>query len=146
MRGRSENAGSVHVTGGFSLVEMLVAMVIMGFALSILYQSAMAATRNVAVSSEYAKATALAESLMDEFSREPEFGAQSMGQFEYFNWIVDIERYKEFAEAEPESEARERETPFALLTVEVSWEGPAAVRQIRLQTLLLVSGGLADER
>ena len=47
---------------GFSLVEMLAALVILGLALGALYQAASGATRNARVSAEYAIATTLAES------------------------------------------------------------------------------------
>ena len=52
---------------GFSLVEMLAALVILGLALGALYQAASGATRNARVSAEYAIATTLAESELDAF-------------------------------------------------------------------------------
>ena len=53
---------------GFSLIEMLVALVILALSLSVLYQAAMGATRNVRVASEYTDAVMLAESMLAEHS------------------------------------------------------------------------------
>ena len=45
---------AAHGQRGFSLVEMLAALVILGLALGALYQAASGATRNARVSAEYA--------------------------------------------------------------------------------------------
>ena len=46
---------------GFSLIEMMVAMVILSLSLGVLYQAVSGATRNVGVAGEYLEATMLAE-------------------------------------------------------------------------------------
>ena len=52
---------------GFSLVEMLVAMVILSLSLGVLYQAAAGAIRNARVSGEYTEAVILAESKLAEY-------------------------------------------------------------------------------
>ena len=52
---------------GFSLIEMLVAMVILSLSLGVLYQAAAGAIRNARVSGEYTQAVMLAESKLAEY-------------------------------------------------------------------------------
>ena len=53
---------------GFSLIEMLVALVVLSLSLGALYQAAMGATRNVRVAAEYVDAVMLAESMLADHS------------------------------------------------------------------------------
>ena len=72
---------------GFSLIEMLAALVILGLALGVLYQAASGATRNARVSAEYAIATTLAESQLDAFLVTlPDEAARTQGQFGVYRW------------------------------------------------------------
>ena len=52
---------------GFSLIEMLVAMVIMAMSLGALYEASSTATRNVGIDEKYSYAFLLAESLLAEY-------------------------------------------------------------------------------
>jgi prepilin-type N-terminal cleavage/methylation domain-containing protein len=79
--GENERRGA---SSGFSLIEMVVAVAIMGLALSVLYQSLSGATRNTRIASEYAAATALAESTIDEFTRSLEAGDAGGGASRVF--------------------------------------------------------------
>ena len=54
--------------GGFSLLEMLVALSLLGLVLGTLYQAATGATRNVALAERYSYAVLLAESLLADAS------------------------------------------------------------------------------
>ena len=72
---------AAHEQRGFSLVEMLAALVILGLALGALYQAASGATRNARVSAEYAIATTLAESELDAFViSRPDVGVTQRGR------------------------------------------------------------------
>jgi len=65
---------------GFSLLEMVVAIAILGLALGALYQAAGGATRNVRTDERYAFATELAQSLLANHSRVPAQGVSERGE------------------------------------------------------------------
>ena len=69
---------------GFSLIEMLVALVVLSLSLGVLYQAATGATRNVRVAAEYTDAVMLAESMLAEHSHVTEENLSAAGQFEIF--------------------------------------------------------------
>jgi prepilin-type N-terminal cleavage/methylation domain-containing protein len=98
--GRSAALGQ----GGFSLVEMLAALVILGLALGALYQAASGATRNARVSAEYAIATTLAESELDAFLiSRPDAGVTQRGRYGDYEWErwVELIPEREAAHLEP---------------------------------------------
>ena len=66
-------------SGGFSLLEMLVAVTILGLALGALYQAASGATRNVRTAERYAYAVELASSLLANNAIVPASGLDTSG-------------------------------------------------------------------
>ena len=119
--------------GGFSLLEMLVALTIMGLALSVLYQLVSGATRNTRVASEYAIATALAESTMDEFANRLEVGEEARGEFGEYRWSA-ISGPKSTIKG-TEIDATGDGGLLSLLTVSVEWQGLGGTRMITLHTI-----------
>ena len=119
---------------GFSLIEMLVAMVIMGLALSVLYQSASGATRNVRVSAEYSEALALAESTMEAFSALLFIGKQETGQYGSFEWSARAESLSSTANS---STAQRGDSRYALanVTVSVTWANEGNRREVVLRSV-----------
>ena len=119
--------------GGFSLLEMLVALTIMGLSLSVLYQSVSGATRNTRVASEYAIATALAESTMDEFANRLKVGEEVRGEFGEYRWsaIANPTSTIEGTEIDAAGDGR----LLSLLTVSVEWQGLGGTRMITLHTI-----------
>ena len=83
---------------GFSLLEMLVAMAILGLALAALYQAASGATRNVRTDEKYAFGVELARSLLADNARVPRNGVSTGGEtdggflWNVRTWPVDLER------------------------------------------------------
>ena len=67
-------------SAGFSLLEMVVAIAILGLALGALYQAAGGATRNVRTDERYAYATELAQSLLANHTRIPAQGISERGE------------------------------------------------------------------
>lgn len=65
---------------GFSLLEMVVAVAILGLALGALYQAVGGATRNVRTDQRYAYAVELARSLVADHSLVPLEGAGGSGE------------------------------------------------------------------
>ena len=109
---------------GFSLVEMLAALVILGLALGTLYQAASGATRNARVSAEYAVATTLAESQLDAFLvTQPDEAATTQGQFGVYQW-------EGWVELVPERE----ESGIGWIRLKVSWPGEGQPRTVSLRT------------
>ena len=75
---------------GFSLLEMVVAIAILGMALGTLYQAASGATRNVRADEKYAYGVELARSLLAANSPAPAEGVSQRGEtLGGFLWRVD---------------------------------------------------------
>lgn len=120
--------------GGFSLVEMLAALVILGLALGALYQAASGATRNARVSAEYAIATTLAESELDAFViSRPDVGDTSRGRYEQYEW-------ESWVELIPEREA----AGIGWVQIIVSWPGEGQPRTVSLRTVGRLSENTLD--
>ena len=124
--------------GGFSLIEMLVALVVLSLSLGALYQAAAGATRNVRVAAEYTQAVMVAESVLSEYSyvSEEEFsaaGAFSRYAYEVFSWPAPA------PDAELEDSAGqslEQKASLQFLRVIVRWEGGSQPREIDLMTVV----------
>src|SRR6056297_2038575 len=77
---------------GFSLLEMVVAMAILGLALGALYQASSAATRNVRTDERYAYAAELARSLVADSAIVPAEGLRNQGETgSGFRWELRAE-------------------------------------------------------
>ena len=119
---------------GFSLVEMLAALVILGLALGALYQAASGSTRNARVSAEYAIATTLAESELDAFViSRPDVGVTQRGRYGDFEW----ERWVELI---PERE----QSGIGWMRIVVSWPGESQPRTVSLSTIGRLSEDAGD--
>mgnify|MGYP001471385622 FL=1 len=125
---------AAHEQRGFSLVEMLAALVILGLALGALYQAALGATRNARVSAEYAIATTLAESELDAFViSRPDVGMTQRGRYGDYEW----ERWVELI---PERE----QSGIGWMRIVVSWSGDSQLRTVSLSTIGRLSEGAGD--
>ena len=125
---------AAHGQRGFSLVEMLAALVILGLALGALYQAASGATRNARVSAEYAIATTLAESQLDAFViSRPDVGMTQRGRYGDYQW----ERWVELI---PERE----DSGIGWMRIVVSWSGDSQPRTVSLSTIGRLSAGAGD--
>jgi len=120
---------------GFSLIEMLVALVVLSLSLSVLYQAAMGATRNVRVASEYTDAVMLAESMLAEHSHVTEENFAVAGRYAQYEWQVSSWPAPVEDGLDPEQRAV---APRALqyLEVVVSWPGRSAPRNLNLLTVV----------
>ena len=120
---------------GFSLIEMLVALVVLSLSLSVLYQAAMGATRNVRVASEYTDAVMLAESMLAEHSHVTEENFAMTGRYAQYDWQVSSWPAQVDDGLDPEQRAV---APRALqyLEVVVGWPGPSAPRNLNLLTVV----------
>lgn len=118
---------------GFSLLEMVVAVAILGLTLGALYQATAGATRNLRTDERYAYAVELARSLMAANSRVPSAGLREGGETAGgFRWEVI---------ARPVN--RPRGSGFAdggLQAIEVSVAWPDGPRQRKVQLHSVVPG------
>lgn len=129
-----------HKTGGFTLIEVLVAFMILTLTLSVLFRIFSTGLRNVAISAEYARAMLIAESQLAEagISSPLELGVTAGESGERFRWRRVVERYLPYEEEEqlPELPVQAFE-----VTIEVDWERNGRVQQVSLSSIRLQQNG-----
>jgi len=116
---------------GFSLLELLVAISILGLSLGALLRSSTTATRNVATDERYVYAVELSRSLLAQYSFVPAEGLALAGETSGgFRWNV---------EASP----RSRREPSAIaagalqdIRVAVSWQDGSRERSVELASVV----------
>jgi general secretion pathway protein I len=116
--------------GGFSLLEILVAMSILALALAALYQAASGATRNVRADEKYAYGVELARSLLADHAVVPLSGARVAGETDSgFRWRVS---------SRPIDLSRSALSLGTLQTIEVSvsWEDGSRRREVLLDSVV----------
>jgi len=121
---------------GFSLLEMVVALVILSLSLAVLYQAAAGATRNVRSTEHYAYAILIAESLLAEHPVVGPGGVSGGGEVDDFHWVLR-------SEALGDAEGDSAQIQLHRLMVEVAWPDGVDQRRVGLQTV--VPQTLADE-
>lgn len=117
-------------SAGFSLLEMVVALTILGLSLGALYQATGAATRNAGIDEKYAYGVELARSLLAENGKVPSPGINLAGETNGgFNWYVRTEPL-EFGRT-PSSGA-----PLHEIQVGVSWVDSGKRRDVVLNSVV----------
>ena len=119
---------------GFSLLEMLVALVILSFSLGALYQGATAAIRNVAIADEYTRAVILAESMLASTHHVAQEQLSLTGTFDIFSWEANSWPVQSALDASQQLPVRV--PPLQHLKVIVRWPGGSTDRQIVLSTVV----------
>ena len=128
---------SVSQQGGMSLLEMMVAIAVLGISLGGLYSAASSATRNVRADERYAYAVELGRSILADNSQVPLAGISRRGVTDGgFRWSVD---------SRPAQLGRSGLEPGLLQEIEVvvAWADGLKDRQIRLDSVV---EGVAQER
>lgn len=116
---------------GFSLLEMVVTMAILGLAIGALYQASSGATRNVRADQRYAYAVELARSLVADNSIVPITGMSATGETSGgFLWSADATPL-----------AREGDSPLGggqlqRLRVRVAWPDGRRQREVVLHSVV----------
>ncbi len=114
--------------GGFSLLEMVVAISILAFALGALYQAASGATRNVRIDERYAYAVELARTLLAENTVVKPSGVNKSGETESgYRWQVVTGPIQ----AGGSSAVNDL---LLQITVSVSWVDASKTRQVQLDS------------
>jgi len=120
---------------GFTLIEILVAFMILAMSLTVIFRIFSGGLRNVALSEDYARAVLVAESQLSTvgISEPLERGVTSGEWGERFRWQRVIEHYQ------PWEQDKELTTPLLAyqVTVKVDWEHTGRTRQITLSSVRL---------
>ena len=124
---------------GYTLVEVLVAFVILAMALTVLLRIFSGGVRNVAVSSDYAKAVLIAESRLatagiDDTLAPGETDGVENGRFRWTRVVTDYEPAADYA-------STVRGLRGYRVTVTVSWPNGDRERRIELNTVRLMHDG-----
>lgn len=114
---------------GFSLLELLVAFVIMAFSLGMLYQASGGTVRSLGDTDQYQRASMLAQSVLNSRDSVPEAGWAEAGQSAGFAWRVSSSPYAtNFSGA--------RAPALQQVQVVVGWTDRRGPRQLELNTLM----------
>lgn len=115
--------------GGFSLLELLVAFVIMAFSLGMLYQASGGTVRSIGDTEQQMRATVLAESLLNSRSSVAPEGWNETGQSAGLSWRVNSAPY--VTDVDPaKAPALQR------VLIVVGWSGRNGPREFEFSTLL----------
>lgn len=123
-------------SAGFSLIEVLVAFVILALTLSVIMRIFSGGLRNVVLAEDYSRAALLAESRLAELSVQPLEG-EAGGEFDgKYRWRSMVRPWAD------DVGVPSVELPVRLMEIEVkvAWgEESGGLREIGLRTLQLVS-------
>ena len=122
--------------GGYSLIEVLVAFVILAMALTVLLRIFSGGLRNVDAATDYAQAVVIANAQMNSpGSIEPLQPGETAGEIEErFTWTRTISDFR----LETQSTNPERQLPAYHISVEVQWADGNGTRRVAFETLRLV--------
>lgn len=120
---------------GFSLIEMLVALVILALSLGALYQAAAGATRNVRIDERYTYAVQIAQSLLAEYPFVKPEGVSASGVMGDLRWQLRSEPYTEGLPTGAAGSDPDAGLTLHRLEATVRWAGSEA-REVSLVTLV----------
>ena len=120
---------------GFSLIEILVAFMILAISLTVIFRIFSGGLRNVALSEDYARAVLVAESQLATIGiSEPLEAGTTTGEWgERFRWQRMIEQYRAW------EQDRELTVPVHAyrVTVNVDWDHAGSTRNVTLSSVRL---------
>lgn len=119
---------------GFSLLEMLVALVILSLSLGALYQGATRAIQNTSVADQYTRAVMLAESMIASSNYVTAERASISGEFEIYTW--EARSWPADISDNTKADAPVIGQPLQYLSVTVTWPGGKLDRQLELLTVV----------
>ena len=124
---------------GYTLIEVLVAFMILALALTVLLRIFSGGLRNVSVSSDYAVATLIAESRLAAAGIDVPLtpGETSGTEGERFEWTVSVQDYQPW----PGYRSAAKGVDAYHVTVTVEWPNGNNTRRVGLSTIRLRSEG-----
>jgi general secretion pathway protein I len=132
-----------HKAGGFTLIEVLVAFMILIISLSVLFRIFSGGLRNIALSGDYARALLVAEAQLAAAGvSKPLAEGETFGESgEHYRWRLWVERHIPWEDGEHRSGS----VLAYRVTVEVDWDQGLRKHQINLSSIRLqknpVAGG-----
>lgn len=136
---------------GFSLIETLVALALLGLVSGTVYSSYTASMLGSEESAQTALATRFAKSKLEEISviglldTSKHQGTTRDG----FRWQIEVNPIEDqetsVANARQQLSGRRTAAQAALVTVTVSWQGRKADRSVELTTVRLIAGQISGE-
>ena len=123
---------------GLTLLELLVAFVIMAFSLGALYRASGNAVRGVATTEHHVRAASLARSLLQAHDAVPATGWQETGETAGFSYRVETTPY-------PTAVRSDKAPLLHQVQVVVGWNADGQARQLEVRTLLPQSSAPTKE-
>jgi general secretion pathway protein I len=124
---------------GFTLLELLIAFVIMAFSLGMLYHASGGVVRGVGDTEQHARATMLAQSILNAKNAVTEAGWNERGRSADLDWAVSSAPYGD-------ASTRPGVPPLHQIHIVVSWTNWRGYRELQLNTLLPQSKPKVDVR
>jgi len=115
--------------GGFSLLELLIAFVIMALALGMLYRATGSSARAVGIAERHQKASLLADSILSMRDSVGPDGWREAGESEGFAWQVTSAPYPTPTDGPNVPKLHE-------IAIAVRWSDGASPKSLELQTLM----------
>ena len=121
---------------GYTLIEVLVAFMILALALTVLLRIFASGVRNVSVASDYARAVLIAESRLAAAGIDGVLapGESSGIEEDRFRWIQTVREYS----PSPDYNATVQQVPAYYVTVSVEWPHADNTRSVDLGTVRLL--------
>jgi len=122
-------------SAGYSLIEVLVAMVILALSLTVLLRIFSAGLRNISVADEYTRALLIARTQLDAAGLSSPLAAGSTTGIaaQKFRWTQTVEDYVPFAD----TTTLDLPLPAFTVTIDVEWPHASSVRHVSLSTIRL---------
>lgn len=123
--------------GGFTLIEVLVALTILGLTLGSMFAAFQGGLRNIDAAEHYAWAAAIADSRLAEVGYEIplEAGNEQRGTEGRFSWTVKVTPYRNAAVPDASDPSTDDAPPLYHVAVSVRWAQALVEREVTLETL-----------
>lgn len=123
--------------GGFTLIEVLVALTILGLTLGSMFAAFSGALRNIDTAEHYVWAAAIADSRLAAVGYEIplEAGEESRGTEGRFSWTVKVTPYRDAPDTDGAASSTDGAAPLYRVAVSVRWAQALVEREVTLETL-----------
>ena len=131
----------IHGSKGFTLLEVMVAMVIMSMSLTLLYKAVASSTNNTRVADEYLRAVMLAESVLAANRRVTEPNLSLSDAHDKYDWELRAWPVQQ-SEYSVNQKLGENVSELNFLSVAVSWPSGDKRRRVDLLSIVPIQVGV----